>query len=179
VKSRRYLIPSLLLAGFNAGAASADPMGNSEVLSTDNLNDHGVAPAVKMFRKDEAILLAGHRSHSSHSSHASHRSGSSGGGYYPAPDYTPPPPPPASSGPVATQGFLGTPSLGSAAADNFTAVVRRVQSGLTAYGYYDGPIDGVVGSGMRESLRRMQSDYGLKVTGTITPEVLSAFSIRF
>lgn len=49
--------------------------------------------------------------------------------------------------------------------------------GLMAYGYYDGPPDGIVGPKTRDALNRFQTDYGLKVTGTITPEVLDAFRI--
>jgi His-Xaa-Ser repeat protein HxsA len=56
-------------------------------------------------------------------------------------------------------------------------VVRKVQAGLKAYGYYDGDLDAIVGPKTREALRRFQSDYGLQVTGTITPEVLDAFKI--
>lgn len=46
-----------------------------------------------------------------------------------------------------------------------------------AYGYYDGDIDCIVGSKTREALRKFQQDFNLRVTGTITPEVLDAFRI--
>jgi His-Xaa-Ser repeat protein HxsA len=59
----------------------------------------------------------------------------------------------------------------------FNDIVRRVQLGLQAYGYYNGAIDGVVGSEMRAALRKLQEDYSLKTTGTITPEVLDALKI--
>ena len=52
-----------------------------------------------------------------------------------------------------------------------------MQLALYAYGYYTGQIDGIVGSGTRAALSKMQSDYGLKVTGTVTPEVLDALVI--
>ncbi|GAB2206280.1 hypothetical protein ROS1_30960 [Roseibium sp. ROS1] len=46
-----------------------------------------------------------------------------------------------------------------------------------AYGYYNGAIDGIIGSESKAALSKFQSDYGLRVTGTITPEVLNAFGI--
>ena len=56
-------------------------------------------------------------------------------------------------------------------------IVMRVQTALTAYGYYSGLIDGQVGPGCKTALIAMQTDYNLKVTGTITPGVLDAFGI--
>lgn len=53
----------------------------------------------------------------------------------------------------------------------------QVQTALTAYGYYSGLIDGKVGPSCKTALVAMQTDYQLKVTGTITPEVLNAFGI--
>jgi peptidoglycan hydrolase-like protein with peptidoglycan-binding domain len=46
-----------------------------------------------------------------------------------------------------------------------------------AYGYYEGTIDGTVGPKMKDALRRFQTDFNLKVTGTITPEVLDALKV--
>lgn len=48
---------------------------------------------------------------------------------------------------------------------------------MLAYGYYEGPIDGVVGTVMKSSLRRFQTDFNLMVTGTITPQVLDTLKI--
>lgn len=53
----------------------------------------------------------------------------------------------------------------------------QVQTALLAYGYYEGPIDGKVGSGTKSALRLYQEANGLKVTGTITNEVLDALGI--
>lgn len=55
--------------------------------------------------------------------------------------------------------------------------MRKVQLGLLAYGYYDGAIDGIVGPKTRAALLRFQEDFGLKKTGTITPEVLDALRV--
>ena len=68
------------------------------------------------------------------------------------------------------------PSL-SGRTKRFAAIVRRVQLALLAQGFYDGAIDGIVGPGLRGSLRRFQGSRGLKATGTITPETLDALMV--
>jgi peptidoglycan hydrolase-like protein with peptidoglycan-binding domain len=55
--------------------------------------------------------------------------------------------------------------------------VKQVQRGLISYGYYDGTDDGIVGPKTKAALEKFQGDWGLKVTGTITPEVLKALDI--
>ncbi|WP_409566640.1 peptidoglycan-binding domain-containing protein [Rhizobium leguminosarum] len=52
-----------------------------------------------------------------------------------------------------------------------------MQSGLPAYGYYAGSLTGVVDEDTRAALSQMQKDNKLKVTGTVTTEVLNAFGI--
>ena len=59
----------------------------------------------------------------------------------------------------------------------FKDVVMRVQTALYAYGYYTGAIDGIVGTGTKTAISKFQKDWGLSVTGTITPEVLDALNI--
>lgn len=53
----------------------------------------------------------------------------------------------------------------------------QVQIAMIAFGYYTGEIDGVIGPESRVALSKLQSDYNLKVTGTVTPEVLNALGI--
>lgn len=53
-----------------------------------------------------------------------------------------------------------------------------MQFAMLAFGYYNGELNGVMGPEMRAGLQRMQGDYGLKVTGTITPETLTALRIE-
>ena len=175
MKSRAFLIPSLLMAGFGAPVAAQENGGEATVVG--EREERGKSAAVSLFRADRPIQLAGHSSHRSHSSHSSHRSSSGGGGYYPpARVYSPPlprPPPPR----ARPNSFFSTPSLAPLAEDGFVAIVRRVQTGLKAFGYYAGAIDGQVGAETRVALMKMQSDYSLKETGTITPEVLRALSI--
>lgn len=175
--SKKFLIPSLLLAGFsgNNTLASPPPLG-------DNDDDDNKQSMFDVFSQSHTYTLAGHHSHSSHSSHSSHRS-SSGGGYTAprTPLYTPPTinrntrsTPPSSilpSPPAAATRVLPGNSA------NFKRIAKQVQTALMAYGYYNGAIDGIIGSGSKSALSRFQADYGLKVTGTITPEVLDAFGI--
>ncbi|WP_409566803.1 peptidoglycan-binding domain-containing protein [Rhizobium leguminosarum] len=61
--------------------------------------------------------------------------------------------------------------------NKFRRIVIQVQSGLTAYGYYAGSLTGVVDEDTRAALSQMQKDNNLKVTGTVTTEVLNAFGI--
>jgi len=196
MKKALFLIPSLLAAGFLAPKAEAVPGPSVEP-------QRGKAPSLfERLRLNHLYTLAAHRSHSSHRSHASHRS-SSGGGYSvprqspPARTYTPPPstlynspsivapdPPTDSRNQSSTPPSSVLPSPPAAAlktlpgnAEKFRKIAEEVQLALLAYGYYTGKIDGVLGPESKAALSKMQADYGLKVTGTITPEVLDALGI--
>jgi peptidoglycan hydrolase-like protein with peptidoglycan-binding domain len=46
-------------------------------------------------------------------------------------------------------------------------LVREVQTGLAARGYYAAEIDGLTGPATREAVRRFQADAGLPVTGAV------------
>lgn len=59
----------------------------------------------------------------------------------------------------------------------FDPLTIQVQTALRAYGYYGGPIDGIIGPQSREALTWLQRDYGLTVTGGITQEVLDVVGI--
>ena len=48
----------------------------------------------------------------------------------------------------------------------------QVQAALQQQGYYDGPVDGVVGPGTEAAIAAYQRDNGLRVTGTITHGLL-------
>lgn len=61
--------------------------------------------------------------------------------------------------------------------DKFTDIVKQVQRAMLAFGYFNGEISGVVDGRTREALTRLQADYRLKATGTITPETLDALRI--
>jgi hypothetical protein len=159
---RTFLIPSLIAAGIAPLAdAKATVLGMG--ISTDTVRSKSI---FRKFALDHMYTLAGHRSHSSHASHASHRS-STGGAYL----YNPPPvyvPPPVVRLPLVT--LPGN-------TNKFKEIVKQVQLALVAFGYYAGPIDGVVSDNMRSALKTMQLEYDLKITGTITPQVLDALKI--
>jgi hypothetical protein len=164
---RKYLIPSLVAAGLmpaQEAAAFFDELGASAAHPNSPLT---ISRTFNLFHR---YTLAAHSSHSSHASHSSHRS-STGGGFflpratppvYQPPVYTPPPVP-----------LIPLPGN----SNKFAAIVKQVQTALSAYGYYSGAIDGVVGVNTRVSIGRLQQDYGLKVTGTVTPELLNALRI--
>lgn len=59
-----------------------------------------------------------------------------------------------------------------------TSRVSDVQSALSREGYYDGPVNGRLGTATRNALRRYQRDHGLQVTGTISRAVIEALRLR-
>ncbi|RUW57023.1 His-Xaa-Ser repeat protein HxsA [Mesorhizobium sp. M8A.F.Ca.ET.021.01.1.1] len=174
MKKRIFAIPSLLAAGFMPVESIAMPLTPpSEGGKSKSLFD--------IFKLDHKYTLAGHRSHSSHSSHSSHRSSAGGSIYLPrapvyssptyqpsAPAYQPPSTTPPASTPLKT--LPGN-------AYRFKEIVLQVQFAMLAYGYYTGELDGTMNPEMRSGLMKLQSDYNLKVTGTITPETLTALHI--
>ena len=174
MRTRAFLVPTLLAAGFSM-PSPAQVTGAEADQAEVAENQKAQSSAVPLFRQETPILLAGHSSHRSHSSHSSHRSSSGGGGYYPpATVYSPPPPP----SPPRPSRLFETPRPGAVVESGYTQIVMRVQSGLKAFGYYTGDVDGQVGAETRAALTRFQTDYSLSVTGTITPGVLRALSIE-
>lgn len=199
----RYLIPSLLAAGFGHG----DPAQALYVrTATGPRDDPGKGSLFNVFRQDHMVILADHRSHRSHSSHSSHRSGYGGGGHYshtshrsstggsyygdtgaPAqPVYKPPKRPEPVVPPQPTPLFSSNeraapvesaPKTLSGRTKRFASIVRRVQIALMARQLYDAPINGVVGPKTRAALRKFQAQCSLPVTGTITPETLDALMV--
>ena len=64
-------------------------------------------------------------------------------------------------------------------AEYWNKLAMSVQSKLASGGYYHGQVDGVIGSGSVEAIRRFQADHGLTVTGKIDPKLLKAMGIRY
>jgi hypothetical protein len=52
-----------------------------------------------------------------------------------------------------------------------------VQGALARRGYYDGQVDGIIGSGTRSAIREFQRDNGLSVTGRIDPQLVQALKL--
>jgi peptidoglycan hydrolase-like protein with peptidoglycan-binding domain len=53
----------------------------------------------------------------------------------------------------------------------------KVQAALSRRGYYDGPIDGVIGPDGMRAIRAFQEAQGLPATGRIEPNVLRALKL--
>jgi hypothetical protein len=58
-----------------------------------------------------------------------------------------------------------------------SSVGGQVQAALQQAGYYQGPIDGIVGPGTSQAIANYQRDNGLAVTGTITNGLLRNLGI--
>lgn len=190
MKLKRFLIPSLAAIGILPQPAAAVPAPDATQPTADS------KPTLfQTFKLQHVFTLAGHRSHSSHASHSSHRS-SSGGSVYraPTPSYSTPAPRPSTpsySAPAYTPPSSDStspasilPSSPDAAlkvlpgnTNAFIEIAKQVQLALYSWGYYSGEIDGIVGPATRTAISALQSDWGLNVTGTITPEVLDALKI--
>ena len=61
----------------------------------------------------------------------------------------------------------------------WTDLAVSVQSELAQRGYYQGAIDGVIGSDSREAIRGFQAAQGLPVTGIIDSKLLNALGIKY
>ena len=53
----------------------------------------------------------------------------------------------------------------------------QLQTCLTLFGYNPGTIDGAVGTETAAAISQFQAQWGLDITGTVTPEVLDACGI--
>ena len=57
------------------------------------------------------------------------------------------------------------------------APVRAIQSKLERWGYYDGAVDGIYGSGTAAAVRRFQQKNGLTADGVAGPATLRAMGL--
>ena len=55
-------------------------------------------------------------------------------------------------------------------------VVVQIQTELSKYGYYSGPIDGDYGPGTKEAVKKLQTDLGLAADGRVGAETVAAFN---
>jgi len=56
-------------------------------------------------------------------------------------------------------------------------VVVNVQAQLQREGYYDGPIDGVIGPMTRQAIAAFQDDHGLAVTAAVDEPTLETLGL--
>lgn len=171
--------------GLSDGASVLSPPG--DLIETVKRDAAGVFTL--LLNDGKFNMYAQHRSHSSHSSHRSHSShySSSGGGSY-QPAYTPPPAPPppaprANPPPATAPNNLYSPSTSTKkestrpTGDELKLMIMRVQAALFSKGYDPGAIDGELNEKTKTALRSFQAAKGLKVTGTMTTETLTALGI--
>lgn len=189
-----------LAADVLKATTASDDRGNGTTLFETFRQDHSITLADHRSHRSHSSHSS-HRSsgggHYSHSSHTSHRSSTGGGGTYnpaPAPVYSPP----SSSGSSGDSSgstyqdstpskLYGSPDTSAARSEPlkplpgrselFKTIVKRVQIALLAHGVFSGSIDGDVGPATRKALRAYQGKYGLKQTGTITPETLDSLKV--
>ncbi len=69
------------------------------------------------------------------------------------------------------------PDNGYSGQNGSASIQALVQDSLARRGYYDGPVDGVVGSGTRSAIREFQRDNGLPVTGRIDSQLVQTLQI--
>jgi hypothetical protein len=70
-----------------------------------------------------------------------------------------------------------SPTYDTSSSDyNTTSVEVQVQQALANAGYYQGPIDGIVGPGTSNAIAAFQRDNGLPVTGTITASLIDTLN---
>jgi peptidoglycan hydrolase-like protein with peptidoglycan-binding domain len=55
-------------------------------------------------------------------------------------------------------------------------IVVEIQTALTEYGYYSGPIDGTYGQATVDAVMQLQTDLGLTADGRFGPETAQAFN---
>lgn len=179
-----------------ATLASAGLMSPGDVKAVVVQDDDKGPDAVtdRAFNVDLPWTLAQHRSHSSHrshGSHGSHRSSSQPAPRYPSTAPSAPRQPAPAPRPSPSRNERSTPnssvlpgSPNTAPTENlygqsneFKLLTMRVQLALLANGYYNGAIDGIIGSETRASITKYQSDKGLSVTGTLSDELVKSLNI--
>jgi peptidoglycan hydrolase-like protein with peptidoglycan-binding domain len=72
----------------------------------------------------------------------------------------------------------GESDLDTSNYDGTTWLGVEVQRALAREGYYDGPLDGVVGTGMHVAISQFQHDNDLPITGTINGRLLRALGLK-
>jgi N-acetylmuramoyl-L-alanine amidase len=76
---------------------------------------------------------------------------------------------------VTADGVYG-PETDAALKGKAKDVVVQVQTVLTQYGYYTGPIDGKYGAATQDAIRKLQTDLGVTADGRLGPETVDAFN---
>jgi peptidoglycan hydrolase-like protein with peptidoglycan-binding domain len=75
---------------------------------------------------------------------------------------------------VTADGVYG-PSTDAALKGKANDVVVQIQTELTKYGYYTGPIDGTYGDATKAAVTKLQTDLGVTADGLVGPATVDAF----
>jgi His-Xaa-Ser repeat protein HxsA len=190
--NKRFMRLAALISVSLAQDANADvaqsPEGAEISPEPDNLS-------VSVLNTSVSQQLAAHRSHSSHASHGSHRSHrSSSGGGIPTPSVpsTPPKEPTPSKPVIPPSDPLGQeprpphsypPGKSESLSDKLRNetlrknIIMRMQLTLQFEGYYDGPIDGIMGPKTREAVLAYKKAKGIPGDTVLDTETLNALGI--
>lgn len=160
---KNFLISSL----FAAGVSDLD-IDDKELVKLKSNN-----PIFNQVDNNLNLFFAGHSSHSSHGSHASHGSHRSSQ-KKPVPTPTPKPIPDNKSRTPETIPPLKIPKDYTP-----TLLVMRVQLELLQRGFYNGGLDGIMGSKTTTAIAKFESKNNLPITGTITTRLLDKLGIRY
>ena len=174
----KFFISTLAAAGL---VDAPDDVNSRNKIDLDNKTYDNAF--FKYFDYDLGYTLAAHGSHASHGSHGSHGSHqshsntghSSHGSHSSSSQPTVPKAnnstPPSSILPQTPLELKGSMSV-------FQKLTLRVQAVLFAYGYYNGALDGIIGNNTKTAIINYQKNNGLKITGTLSDELIKSLQIK-
>lgn len=180
-KKLKYLIPSLLTAGFVNNAISDNNSSQADEEVSYSLKDR-IGKIIQNLEDKQEYNLAGHSSHQSHGSHRSHQSSS----------YRLPPASDNANDIIASRNLQSTPNTsilpssqavakkiktlpGNSA--KFKNTIENIQTALLIKGYDVGAIDGNLHAETASAIYQYQSDNGFIPNGRVTNEVLASLAI--
>lgn len=73
--------------------------------------------------------------------------------------------------------FMSSASAASLSKGDYGAVVKKIQSRLKLWGYYNGPVDSIYGSKTVEAVKKFQRANGLSVDGVVGTQTAKAIGV--
>lgn len=164
---KKFIISSLFAAGIHDTSLDHG-------IFNEKTSDHN--PVINNLKNSKLNLLAGHSSHSSHGSHGSHGSHRSSNGH--SSGYTPSPAPKGdSTTPKTIPPKKPKPNVIYPGTSEWIELTKQVQAALFVIGYYNGSLDGIIGTKTRMAISKYQKDNGLKITGNLNNELVKSLDI--